>query len=100
MNFNGLLLGGLRHFAQDVGKTVLGRRIGLIWIRWIVCVCAQAATHWNVPGKYGPQGELFFFLIQTEQVVASNEALPNPYVSAETLQGVCGDWFALFGSRR
>ena len=29
-------------------------------------------------------GELFFFLIKKEQVVASNEVLPNPCVSAET----------------
>ena len=36
-----------------------------------------ASTHWNVPG-YGPHGELFFFLIKKELVVASNEVLPNP----------------------
>ena len=45
-----------------------------------------ASTHWNVPGKYGPHGELIFFLIKKEQVVASNEVLPNPCVSAETLE--------------
>ena len=44
-----------------------------------------ASTHWNVPGKYGPHGELFFFLTKKEQVVASNEVLPNPCLSAETL---------------
>ena len=38
----------------------------------------------NFPKKYGPHGELFFFLIK-EQVVASNEVLPNPCVSVETL---------------
>ena len=42
-----------------------------------------ASTHWNVPGKYGPHDELFFFLTKKEQVVASNEILPNPYVSAD-----------------
>ena len=42
-----------------------------------------ASTHWNVPGKYGPHGERFFFLIKKEQVVASNEVLPNPYVSTD-----------------
>ena len=52
-------------------------------------VCLRTASaHWNVPGKYGPRGELFFFLIQKEPVVASNEVLPNPFVSAETLK-VC-----------
>ena len=45
-----------------------------------------ASTHWNVPGKNGPHGELFLFLIEKEQVVASNETLPNPCVSAETLR--------------
>ena len=45
-----------------------------------------ASTHWNVPGKYGPHGELFCFLIQKEQVVAPNEVLPNPRASAETLK--------------
>ena len=35
-----------------------------------------ASMHWNVPGKYGPHGELFFFLIKKEQmVVASNEVV-------------------------
>ena len=41
-----------------------------------------ASTHCNVPGKYGPHGALFFFLTEKEQVVASNEVLPNPCVSA------------------
>ena len=40
----------------------------------------------NVPGKYGPHGELFFLLIQKESVVASNVVLPDPFVSAETLK--------------
>ena len=44
------------------------------------------STHWNPPGKCGLHGELFFFLIQKEPVVASNEVLPNPLVSAETLK--------------
>ena len=37
-------------------------------------------------GKCGPHGELFFFFMKKEQVVASNEVLPNPCVSAETLK--------------
>ena len=44
------------------------------------------STHWNVPGKSGLHGELFFFFIKKEQVVASTEVLPNPCVSAETLK--------------
>ena len=45
-----------------------------------------ASTHWNVSGKYGSHDELFFFLIKDEQVLASNEVLPNPFVAAETLK--------------
>ena len=44
-----------------------------------------ASTHWNVPRKYGPHGELFFFPVQKESAVASNEVLPNLLISAETL---------------
>ena len=44
-----------------------------------------ASTRWNVPGKYGPHGELFFFIMKKRQVVASNEVLPNPCVSAKTV---------------
>ena len=44
-----------------------------------------ASTRWNVPVKCGPHGELFFFLIKKEQVVTSNEVLPNPIVSADML---------------
>ena len=30
-------------------------------------VCLRTASvEWNVPGKYGPRGELFFFLMQKE----------------------------------
>ena len=30
-------------------------------------VCLRTASvEWNVPGKYGPHGELFFFLIHKE----------------------------------
>ena len=53
---------------------------------WAGVRLRTASTHWNVPGKYGPHGELFFFLIKKEHVVASNEVLPNPHVSAETLE--------------
>ena len=28
-----------------------------------------ASTQWNVPRKYGPHGELFFFLLKKEPMV-------------------------------
>ena len=40
-----------------------------------------ASTHWNVPGKYGPQGELCFFLIQKE---------PATEPVGETFSPFCG----------
>ena len=54
-----------------------------IWTRGDSVRLRTASSHWNVPGKYGPHGELCFFLTQKEPVVASNEVLPNPFVSAE-----------------
>ena len=35
-------------------------------------VCLRtASTEWNVPGTYGPHGELFFFPIQREPAMVS-----------------------------
>ena len=54
--------------------------------RWDSVRLRTASTHWNVPGRGAPHGELFFFLTQKEPVVASNEVLPNPCLTAETLK--------------
>ena len=33
-------------------------------------VCLRTtSTQWNVPGRYGPYGELFFFLLKKEPMV-------------------------------
>ena len=45
-----------------------------------------ASTHWNVPGKYEPYGELFFFLLKKEPVVLSDLIEFGPFVSAETVK--------------
>ena len=35
-------------------------------------VCLRTASvEWNVPAKYGPHGELFFFLMQKELALCS-----------------------------
>ena len=69
-----------------MGNTVLGRRLALFGPVGQRAL-AHGITHWNVPGQYGLHGELFFlFLMKKEQVVASTEVLPNPFVSAETLK--------------
>ena len=52
----------------------------------------SASAYWNVPEKYGPHGELFFFFIKKELVVASKEVSSKPFISAETLKA-----YALIG---
>ena len=49
-----------------------------------------ASTHWNAPAKYGPHGELFFFLLKKEPMVLSElvEFLP---VFQPNSQGLCLD---------
>ena len=37
------------------------------------CVRSRTAlSHWNVPGKYGPHGELFFFLLKENSMVVND----------------------------
>ena len=72
----------------------------------VVCCCQSGWLQWpavlwarrfgkrcgNVPGKYGPHSELFFFLIKKEPVALAKAVPFNPFVSAETLKAC-----ALFG---
>ena len=37
---------------------------------------------WNVPGKYGPHGELFFFLIQKEPTIVPDSETFGPFINA------------------
>ena len=78
------------HFGKsvlEVSAQVMGGRVPLNGGRWLPpkflgkpiwegvrlyldpmdSVCLRTASmEWNVPGKYGPHGELLFFLIQKE----------------------------------
>ena len=46
-------------------------------------VCLRTSSmEWNVPGKYGPHGELFFFLIQKEPAIAPNSETFSPFFNA------------------
>ena len=45
-----------------------------------------ASTHWNVPKKYGPHGELFFFFLKTEPTVLTELVEFGPCISAETVK--------------
>ena len=42
-----------------------------------------ASVHWNVPKKYGPHGELFFFHLKKEPMALSELVEFGPCVSAE-----------------
>ena len=47
-------------------------------------VCLRTASmEWNVPGKYGPHGELFFFLIQKEPALAPVDETVSPFFDAD-----------------
>ena len=48
-------------------------------------VCLRtAAMEWNVPGGYGPHGELFFFLIQKETATMPGSETFSPVINADT----------------
>ena len=51
----------------------------------MVFVCRRTASmEWNVPGKYGPHGELFFFLIQKEPATVPGRETFSPFFNADT----------------
>ena len=79
----------LHFFHRIVGETDRGGAFGPTWIRWIVCL-RTASMEWNVPRKYGPHGELFFFLIQREQAIAPNNETFSPFINP----GVRVPWFS------
>ena len=78
----------LSHRVRILGRALLGRRLTL--------PCTSSSC-WNVPGKYGPHGELFVFLIKKEPVALTKAVPFKPFVSAESLKA---DWFAPVGSGR
>ena len=46
-----------------------------------------SSSYWNVPGKYGPHSELFFFFLIKKEPVALSKAVPfKPFVSSKTLK--------------
>ena len=81
----GILSNGLRRLPPtSVGEADLGGRLGPTWTRGIVCVCLRTASvEWNVSGKYGPHGELFFFLIQKEPATMPGVETFSPFINAD-----------------
>ena len=49
-----------------------------------------ASTHWNVTRKYGPHGQLFFFLFKKEPMVLSELVGFGPCISAEKVKACAG----------
>ena len=45
-----------------------------------------ASAQWNVPGRYGPYGELFFFFLKKEPRVFSELVRFGPSISAEKVK--------------
>ena len=73
---NGLQLCGYQRCAKDVGRPVW-EGVWLCLDPWDSVRLRTASTHWNVPGKNGPHGELFFFVVKKEPVVASSDVSSN-----------------------
>ena len=47
-------------------------------------VCLRTASmEWNVPGKYVPHGELFFFLMQKEQAIVPDSETFSPFINPD-----------------
>ena len=64
----------------------LWERVWLYLDPWDSVRLRTASTHWNVPKKYGPHGELFFFLLKKEPVVLSELVEFWPSISSETVK--------------
>ena len=61
-----------------------------VWLSldpWDSVRLRPASTHWNVPKKYGPHGELFFFPLKKEPLVLSELIEFGPCKRAPGLVG-------------
>ena len=64
--------------AKFVGEAELG------FLDPMESVCLRTASmEWNVPGKYGPHGELFFILIQKELATVPVSETFSPFFNAD-----------------
>ena len=77
---------GLRKLPPtSVGKADLGGREG-VWHHldpWDSACLRTASVELNVPGKYGPHGELFFFLIQKDLASMPGIETCSPFFTAD-----------------
>ena len=94
--------------AKVVGAKILQKmRDGPCWEGvwpyldpWDVLKLRTTASVWNVPGKYGPHGELFFFLKKKEPFVLTKAVEFRPLCYCGDTESMCIDWFALDGRRK
>ena len=75
-----LVAEGRQHGSRDLERNLDVKGFGLIWIRGTACICGQHS------GKYGPHGELFFFLLKKEPMVPGEFVEFGPCFSAETVK--------------
>ena len=71
-----------KDFAKYVGRALLGRRLAFPGSLGF-CGLRTASSVWNVPGKYGPHGELLF-LIRRSPLLSQGQWCFKPVVPAET----------------
>ena len=73
-------------WCQRCAANFCGQEFWLYLDPWDTVRLRTASTHWNVPKKYGPHGELFFFLLKKEPYVLSEVVEFGPSISAETVK--------------
>ena len=70
---------------QKLWESPLWKSVWPCLDRWDDVRLRTASAKSNVQGKYGPHGEIFFFLLKKEpEVVSSNEVFSPFFFSAET----------------
>ena len=52
------------------------------------------SSQWNVPGRYGPYGELFFFLLKEQPMVLRELVRFGPSIPIEASESMCLGWVA------
>ena len=78
--------------APELWRKPFWEKVQLFLGAWDCVRLRTTSSQWNVPGRYGPYGELFFFFFKKEPRVLSELGRFGPSISAETVK-VC----ALFG---
>ena len=75
--------------AKMLQKMWEGLRWEGVWLDldpWDVVRLRTSSCFWNIPRKYEPHGELFFFLIKKEPFALTEAVQFKPFVPAETLK--------------